>query len=63
MLAFLDDMEDPEELHFLPVWRVHRLTGDRQGTWSLHVTRNRRLTFLIDPEDREIYDLNLEDYH
>ena len=47
----------------LPAWKVHRLTGDRKGTWSLSVTRNRRLTFRIDIAEREIYDLNLEDYH
>ncbi len=41
---------------------MHTLTGDRKGTWSLSVTRNRRLTFTIDDE-REICDLNLEDYH
>jgi len=63
MLAFLDDMQDPEELRSLPAWRVHTLAGDRKGTWSLSVTRNRRLTFRIDMVEREIYDVNLEDYH
>jgi proteic killer suppression protein len=63
MLAFLDDMQDPEELRSLPSWKVHTLTGDRKGTWSLSVTRNRRLTFRVDSAEREIYDLNLEDYH
>ncbi len=63
MLAFLDDMQDPEELRSLSSWKVHTLTGDRKGTWSLSVTRNRRLTFCIDRGEREIYDLNLEDYH
>ena len=63
MLAFLDDMQDPEELRALPAWKVHTLTGDRKGTWSLSVTRNRRLTFRIETADREICDLNLEDYH
>ena len=63
MLAFLDDMQDPEELHSLPSWKVHTLTGDRKGTWSLSVTRNRRLTFCIHSAEREIYDVNLEDYH
>ena len=61
MLAFLDAMEDPQELRGLPLWKAHVLTGDRKGTWSLSVTRNRRLTFRI--EDDEIIDLNLEDYH
>ena len=63
MLAFLDDMQDPEELHSLPAWKAHTLTGDRKGTWSLSVTRNRRLTFRIDTAEREIRDVNLEDYH
>jgi toxin HigB-1 len=63
MLAFLDDMQDVEELQSLPVWRAHLLTGDRRGTWSLSLTRNRRLTFTIDPEENEICDVDLEDYH
>ncbi|MFY9558875.1 MAG: type II toxin-antitoxin system RelE/ParE family toxin [Terriglobales bacterium] len=63
MLAFLDDMDGPEELRSLPTWKVHTLTGDRKGTWSLSVTRNRRLTFRVDPEEREICDVDLEDYH
>ena len=63
MLAFLDDMQDPEELRSLPVWKVHTLVGDRKGTWSLSVTRNRRLTFSNDSGGREIYDVDLEDYH
>jgi proteic killer suppression protein len=63
MFAFLDDMDDPEELRALPSWKVHTLTGDRKGTWSLSVTANRRLTFPIDTTEREIYDVNLEDYH
>lgn len=62
MLAFLDDMQDPGELRSLPAWKAHTLAGDRKGTWSLSVTRNRRLTFRIDTEG-EICDVNLEDYH
>lgn len=63
MLAFLDEMEKVEELHALPTWRAHTLTGDRKGVWSLSVTRNRRLTFRVDSAEREIFDVNLEDYH
>ena len=63
MLAYLDGMEDPEELRALAIWKAHILTGDRKGTWSLSVTRNTRLTFLIDSADGEICDLSLEDYH
>jgi toxin HigB-1 len=63
MLAFLDNMQAPEELRSLPVWKAHTLAGDRKGTWSLSVTRNRRLTFRIDNAEREVCDVNLEDYH
>ncbi len=63
MLAYLDNMEDPSELGMLAAWRAHPLTGDRKGTWSLSVTHNRRLTFRVDTAEREICDVNLEDYH
>jgi toxin HigB-1 len=63
MLGYLDNMEDPEELRALPGWKVHTLTGDRKGTWSLSVTRNWRLTFWIDTPEREVCDVNFEDYH
>jgi proteic killer suppression protein len=63
MLAFLDDMDDPEELRALPTWKAHVLTGDRKGAWSLSVTANLRMTFRIDEVKREILKLNLEDYH
>ena len=62
MLAFLDVMQDVEELRALASWKAHMLTGDRKGTWSLSVTRNHRLTFWLDDE-RQVCDLNLEDYH
>lgn len=63
MLAYLDDMRDPEELRSLPTWKPHVLTGGRKGVWSLHVTRNWRLTFRIDAAEGEICDVNFEDYH
>lgn len=62
MFSFLDDMERSEELRGLPSWKVHTLTGDRKGVWSLSVTANRRLTFRILGEEPEICDLDLEDY-
>lgn len=44
-----------------PRWRIHQLSGDRAGAWSLSVSGNWRITFWI--VDGEIVDLNLEDYH
>jgi toxin HigB-1 len=63
MLAFLQDMQDPEELRCIPTWKAHTLTGVRKGVWSLHVTGNWRLTFRIDTTEGEIRDVNYEDYH
>jgi proteic killer suppression protein len=61
MLSFLQDMQDPERLRSFPLWKAHQLTGQRKGVWSLHVTRNWRLTFRI--QDDEILDIDYEDYH
>ena len=61
MLTFLQDMQDVESLRAFPLWKAHQLTGDRKGTWSLHVTRNWRLTFRM--EDGEVVDVDCEDYH
>ena len=63
MFAFLEDIEDPEELRMKTSCKAHTSTDGRKGTWSLSVTTNRRLTFRIDTAEREIYDVNLEDYH
>jgi toxin HigB-1 len=61
ILTFLQDMQEPETLRVFPLWKAHQLTGDRKGVWSLHVTRNWRLTFRV--EDGEILDVDYEDYH
>lgn len=61
MLSFLQDMQSVEELRAVTVWKAHLLSGDRRGVWSLHVTRNWRLTFRIDGQEIEL--LDLEDYH
>jgi proteic killer suppression protein len=61
MLAFLDAIGAEEEVRDVPGWKAHKLTGNRKGTWSLHVTHNWRLTFDIDND--EIADVDFEDYH
>jgi len=63
ILTFLQEMNDVRELQDIPSWRVHQLSGDRKGTWSLAVTRNWRITFRIEPNEREIVALDFEDYH
>jgi len=63
MLVYLEAMREARELQLIPVWKAHVLKGERQGTWSLHVTRNWRMTFRIESTKREICDVNFEDYH
>jgi proteic killer suppression protein len=63
IVTFLQEMEDARELRDIPSWKAHQLTGDRKGTWSLTVTRNWRITFRIDQAEKEILDLDHEDYH
>jgi proteic killer suppression protein len=50
-----------EEVQTTPGMRVHKLSGRRDGTWSVAVSGNWRLTFDVD--GHEIHNLDLEDYH
>lgn len=63
IITFLQEMDDAQEIRGIPGWKAHQLTGDRKGTWSLAVTKNWRITFAIDKLEKEIFDLNYEDYH
>lgn len=62
MLAYIVAIETEDELLIPPNFGAHRLKGDREGTWSLTVTRNWRLTFKINAA-LMIEDMDLEDYH
>jgi toxin HigB-1 len=61
MLTFLQDMKDVEALRAFPLWKAHQLAGARKGVWSLHVTRNWRMTFKV--VHGEVIDVAFEDYH
>jgi len=45
----------------LPALRLHKLTGDLNGHWSVSVTENWRIIFTF--EDAEFHNLDLIDYH
>jgi toxin HigB-1 len=62
MLAFIAAAASLEELSRPPNYGLHRLAGNRAGTWSMTVTRNWRLTFIVTAEGA-VADMNLEDYH
>ena len=60
ILSVLDAADSLEEAD-IPGYRLHPLSGDRQGYWSVKVTGNWRITFRF--EDGRAEDVNLEDYH
>ncbi len=43
-------------------YRLHELTGDRSGVWTVRVSGNRRITFRVDAYGNA-YDVDLVDYH
>ena len=59
-LADLDAASKPSELD-LPGYRLHPLTGERKGLWSISISGNWRITFRF--EDGDVYDIDLVDYH
>lgn len=61
ILFALEVAPDMKSIEGPPGWRIHQLSGDRVGEWSISVTGNWRLTFRI--ENGAILNLNLEDYH
>jgi proteic killer suppression protein len=63
ILYFLQVMAAEDELRDATAWKPHLMTGDRAGTWALHVTRNWRITFRVDQQEIAIIDLDYEDYH
>lgn len=60
ILSILDAAETIEEAN-IPGYRLHPLTGDRQGYWSMKITGSWRVTFRFAEGDAD--DLDLEDYH
>ena len=63
IMAFLIDIESIDEVFALQKYKPHLLSGDRAGTYSLHVTANWRITFRHDAVEDELYDVDFEDYH
>jgi proteic killer suppression protein len=61
ILTALISASDMDGVQGPPGWRIHLLTGNRSGTWSVSASGNWRITFMLD--NGEIRDLNLEDYH
>ena len=60
ILSVLEAAETIYEAN-IPGYRLHPLTGNRQGDWSIKVTGNWRITFHF--EEGYAEDIDLEDYH
>ncbi|MBI3948920.1 MAG: type II toxin-antitoxin system RelE/ParE family toxin [Acidobacteria bacterium] len=60
ILARLDVAQEPEDMD-LPGYRLHTLTGDLRGYWSVTVKANWRIIFRF--EQGDAIDVELIDYH
>jgi toxin HigB-1 len=62
MLAFIVAANSLDELAKPPNYGLHRLSGNRADVWSMTITRNWRLTFVVS-QMTTIIKMDLEDYH
>lgn len=60
ILADLDAARMPKDMDF-PGFRLHALTGDLKGFWSVTVSANWRIIFRFD--DADVVDVDFVDYH
>lgn len=60
ILLTLDQARTAEDMN-VPGWRLHRLTGELTGYWSVRVSANWRITFRVD--GRDVFDVDFVDYH
>ena len=59
-LTTLDAAKDVQDMS-APAFKLHELKGDEQGTWSVWVNGNWRVTFRFEKGDAYIVDYR--DYH
>lgn len=60
LLAVLSSAQRIEDVD-IPGGHLHKLSGDRNGFWSLRVSGNWRLIFRFLPDG--VYDVDYLDYH
>jgi proteic killer suppression protein len=60
MLTMLDSAKRPDDMN-APGWRLHPLTGNLAGHYSVTVNGNWRMTFTFEGDDAELVDY--QDYH
>ena len=60
ILDDLDSASSPSDMN-LPGYRLHQLSGNMAGFWSVRVTGNWRIVFSFDGAN--VRDVRLIDYH
>lgn len=60
MLARLDVAQSADDMS-IPGWRLHALSGNLNGHWSVWVNGNWRMTFMFEDGDAVLVDY--QDYH
>ncbi|WP_423737361.1 type II toxin-antitoxin system RelE/ParE family toxin [Chitinophaga caseinilytica] len=61
VLSVLDTIKTLEPLRQIPGYKLHSLSGDLKGFWSITITGNYRIVFRFEHEN--IYDVDYTDYH
>lgn len=61
ILMALDKAKTLDPLRGIPGYRLHQLTGNLKGYWSITVTGNYRITFRFDQEN--VFVVDYQDYH
>jgi toxin HigB-1 len=60
ILSILNAAETPQDAD-IPGYRLHPLSGDLKGFWSVRVSGNWRIIFRF--ENNAVHDVDLLDYH
>lgn len=60
-LTLLDNAETIDFLRAPPGNRLEKLSGDRQGQWSIRINNQWRICFIWN--DGEVLDVEIVDYH
>ncbi|OGU37206.1 MAG: hypothetical protein A2068_02315 [Ignavibacteria bacterium GWB2_35_6b] len=61
ILTVLDTIKNLEPVRQIPGYKLHSLTGNLKGFWSISITGNYRIIFRF--ENENVTDVNYIDYH
>lgn len=61
ILSVLNTAKTLDPIKAIPGYRLHQLSGDLKGYWSIWVTGNFRIVFRH--KEGNVYDVNYIDYH